>query len=298
MFALIKRFDFLLKLIALGALLYVEVYHLARILGPEYDYFADIVIRYFIFALGLSVVVSTLSWLYRRGKKMKPSQVDNVTLGLQNIYYLLITGGLIMTALGFWKIDFKTLFTTLSIVAAAIAIISKDFIAEIISGIIISFSREISIDDYVKIGDHKGKIIDITLTKIALLNDDDDLIFMPNTTVFSSQIVNYTKREIKKISIEFEVMIQSLKTVEELENDLIRAIAEFKEHIVPNSYTLKIVEIRRDSLSLKFQYTLDHINRDLEREIRRKTVRRVVNYVKKNLNAASRQPQPESPVKA
>lgn len=297
MFGLIKRLAFPLRVAALGILIYIEVYHLARVLGPEYDYFADIVIRYFIFALGLSVVISILSWLYRRGKKMKPGQVDNVILGLQNIYYLLITGGLIMTILGFWKIDFQTLFTTLSIVAAAIAIISKDFIAEIISGIIISFSKEVSIDDYLKIGEQKGKIIDITLTKIALLNDDDDLIYIPNTMAFSSQIVNYTKREIKKISIEFEVMIQGLKTVEELETDLARAIAEYEEHIVPNSYNLKIVEIRRDSLSLKFQYTLDHINRELEREIRRKTVRQVVNYVKKNLNAA-KQPLAGSPAEA
>ena len=286
MMALIKRFAFPLRVIALSTLMYIEVYHLARVLGTEYDYFADILIRFFIFALGLSVVISILSGFYRRWKKLDPSRADNVIIGLKNIYYLLLTGALIMTILGFWKIDFRTLFTTLSIVAAAIAIISKDFIAEIISGIIISFSREISINDYVKIGDQKGKIIDITLTKIALLNDDDDLIYLPNSKVFSSFIVNYTKREIKKISIEFEVMIQGLKTVEELETDLVRAISEFKQHIVPNSYTLKIVEIRRDSLALKFQYTLDHINRDLEREIRSKTVRRVVHYVKKNLNAA------------
>ena len=33
---------------------------------------------------------------------------------------------------------------------------------------------------------------------------------------------------------------------------------------------------------LKFQYTLYEVNRDLEREIRKKTARRLINYLKGN----------------
>ena len=78
-------------------------------------------------------------------------------------------------------------------------------------------------------------------------------------------------------------MIQAIKTIEELETDLIHAISDYEGHIEPESYNLKIVEIRKDSLSLKFQYVFQEINRELERDIRRKTVRRIVNYVKMNL---------------
>ncbi|MCB9293915.1 MAG: mechanosensitive ion channel [Lewinellaceae bacterium] len=141
-----------------------------------------------------------------------------------------------------------------------------------------------TIDDYIRIGDQKEKVIDINFTKIALLNEDDDVIFIPNAKFFSSEIVNYTKREIKKVNIEFEVLIQNIKTVEELEADLIHAISDYEIHIERGSYNLRIVEIRKDSLSLKFQYDfLREINRELEREIRRKTARRIVNYVKQNL---------------
>lgn len=240
----------------------------------------SIVVGFLIFALSASLAFTLLAWLYRRSKKIRPGKNDNVIIGLQNIYYIVFTAALLTTLLGFWGIDLKTLFTSLSIVAAAIAIISKDYISEIISGIIISFSSEISIDDYVKIGDHRGKIIDIHLTKIALLNEDDDLIFLPNNKVFTSEIVNYTRRDIKKVSIDFELMIPSLSTVEALEADLIAAVSEYQDMIVPDSYNLKIVELRRDSLALKFQYVIKMVDRDLEREIRRKTVRQVVNYVK------------------
>ena len=278
----LKIFLFFLKVVALSLLLLARHYQLYFWFGP-YQHQADITIGFFIFALTASVLVSVLVWLYRRREKIPVGKANNVIIGLNNIYYIILLGAALMTILGFWGIDFKTLFTTLSIVAAAIAIISKDYIAEIISGIIISFSGEVVIDDYIRIGDQKGKIIDINFTKIALLNEDDDVIFIPNAKFFSSEIVNYTRREIKKVSIEFELMIQAIKTIEELETDLIHAISDYQGHIEAESYNLKIVEIRKDSLSLKFQYTFQEINRELERDIRRKTVRRIVNYVKKNL---------------
>ncbi|MCB0567200.1 MAG: mechanosensitive ion channel family protein [Phaeodactylibacter sp.] len=278
----LKIFLFFLKVVALSLLLLARHYQLYFWFGP-YQHQADITIGFFIFALTASVLVSVLVWLYRRREKIPVGKANNVIIGLNNIYYIILVGAALMTILGFWGIDFKTLFTTLSIVAAAIAIISKDYIAEIISGIIISFSGEVVIDDYIRIGDQKGKIIDINFTKIALLNEDDDVIFIPNAKFFSSEIVNYTRREIKKVSIEFELMIQAIKTIEELETDLIHAISDYQGHIEAESYNLKIVEIRKDSLSLKFQYTFQEINRELERDIRRKTVRRIVNYVKKNL---------------
>ena len=278
----LKIFLFFLKVVALSLLLLARHYQLYFWFGP-YQHQADITIGFFIFALTASVLVSVLVWLYRRREKIPVGKANNVIIGLNNIYYIILVGAALMTILGFWGIDFKTLFTTLSIVAAAIAIISKDYIAEIISGIIISFSGEVVIDDYIRIGDQKGKIIDINFTKIALLNEDDDVIFIPNAKFFSSEIVNYTRREIKKVSIEFELMIQAIKTIEELETDLIHAISDYQGHIEAESYNLKIVEIRKDSLSLKFQYTFQEINRELERDIRRKTVRRIVNYVKMNL---------------
>lgn len=279
----LKILFFLLKVAVLSLLLLARHYELFPRFGA-YQQQADITISFVIFALTASVLVSTLAWLYRRRENIPAGKADNVIIGLNNIYYLILVGAAMMTILGYWGIDFKTLFTTLSIVAAAIAIISKDYIAEIISGIIISFSGEVAIDDYIRIGDQKGKVIDINFTKIALLNEDDDVIFIPNAKFFSSEIVNYTKREIKKVNIEFEVLIQNIKTVEELEADLIHAISDYEIHIERGSYNLRIVEIRKDSLSLKFQYDfLREINRELEREIRRKTARRIVNYVKQNL---------------
>jgi small-conductance mechanosensitive channel len=249
--------------------------------GHRFSQPVDSVLNFLVFILGVNLLVIILSAFYRRRQKLPKGKRDNVLAGLDNIYFLLMAGAVVMTLLSFFGIDTKSLFTGLSIVAAAIAIITKDYISNIISGIAVSFSDEISIDDYVKIGEHKGKVTDISISRIALLNDDDDIIFIPNNTVFVSDIINYTKKGIRKVNIEFEVDLAHLDTIEELENDLVDSLAEFHDHIEEGSFRLKIVDIRKDNLSLKFQYVLKQINRELEREIRKKTVRRLVNHIKR-----------------
>lgn len=284
-----RRIILFAGVLVLALLVYTRPHYHQWLASLDMDYgVIDLVMGFLIFILSANLVVVFLSWLYRRSKGLKPGEADNIILALQNIYYLLVAGAIITTVIGFFGIDPKALFTSLSIVAAAIAIISKEYISEIISGIIIGFSsNEISVGDYIKIGSHKGKIIDIGLTKIAFLNEDDDIIFMPNTQVFSSQIVNYTKKQIRRVSLEFEVALSAVQSVEQLEAELTKALRDYREYIEPGSYLLRVVEIRKDSLSLKFQYLLRQINREMELEIRRKTVRHIVVYVKNNMGATA-----------
>jgi small-conductance mechanosensitive channel len=179
----------------------------------------------------------------------------------------------------FLGFDLFTFFTSLSIFAAALAILSKDYISNVVSGTLIAFSDEINIGDTVQIGGKKGKVTDITLSKFILLNDDDDFVILPNSTVFSNEIINYTRREIRKTSIDFEIDIKHMKNVEELEDELILSLTGFHQLIRPESYRLKIVEIKKDFVSLKFQYVLDKPDRELERDIRRATIRRVLQII-------------------
>ena len=130
---------------------------------------------------------------------------DNFTAGLSQIariVYSLIFGVLVLSL---FSISMKEAITTLSLLAAALVLITKDYISNLINGMYMTFARIVNIGDTVKIADTKGKIIDITLSNVHLLNEDDDIVYIPNNNVFTSQIINYTRRELKKSSIDFEL---------------------------------------------------------------------------------------------
>lgn len=203
-------------------------------------------------------------------------------LGIDNIRILVFSMAVVVLVLGFFGIDPKTLLTGLSIVAAAIAIVTREYITNIIGGIAISFSDEISIGDYIRMDAFKGRVTDITITRIALLTNDDEIVYIPHTKIFTSEVVNYTKSGIRRVSIEFEISIEALTTVETFEQDLIENISEYHDHIESGSFWLKIQEIHKDSVGMKFQFVLKAINRRLELEIRKKTVRTIVNHIRRH----------------
>lgn len=235
------------------------------------------ILKFTLFIVGLDLLFDLMVTIYRRRKKLDAIKKDNITVGLKNLYYFIVFTGLILLTLSFLNIDLKTVFTTLSIVAAAIAIVSKDFLAALLGGFIITFSKELSIGDEVKIGEHKGKIIDINLTKLNIKTEDDDIIFIPNDKAYNSEIINFTKVDNKKVNIRFELPITSIGSVEKLEQDLIDTLEEYHQYLNRDSFFLKITQVEKDGIGFIFQYILEKSNIDIERQIRRKTVRKVIN---------------------
>lgn len=244
----------------------------------KYDYYVVVMVQFATYMLGFYIIKDWLVRLYRRRQPLLSRQ-DNFTLGLSHIYNIVLIIGVIVTVMALFKVDIKQFFVSLTVIAAAIAIISKDYIANVVNGMILTFSDELSLGDYVKINEYKGRIININLSNIHLLNDDDDLIYIPNNTVFNGIVLNYTKRDTKKISIDFTINLDKLAGIEQLEVELARHLSEYARHIVPESFNLKVENIEKDSVSLKFQYVLKEQNKDLEKEIRRKTVRKVVQLI-------------------
>lgn len=240
-----------------------------------------IILHFFFVFFAFSLLLRFLSIGYRRRKQLPFNKKDNVTVGLTNIFMMVIVIYGLVAVFSLFGIRFSQMFTSLSIGAAAIAIILKDFVADVISGILITFSNEIKIDDHVKIGELRGKIIDINITKTTLLNDDDDLVFLPNNKVFSAETINYSKKPLNRTSIDFEVAKGQFSSVRDMENALIDVLADDSADIAPESYRLQVVAIHKDYLALKFQYQLNEFDRRREREIREKAVRYIVDFTSK-----------------
>jgi MscS family membrane protein len=272
-------FSILLKVLLLGAAVYGR-YFLDYV--PDTPVERNLVytsLRLVMVLLVLNLVYEVVRSIYRSRNRLSDLLHDTFIIGLRNVFILVSGAAVGATLFGYFGIDFKTLFTTLSFVAAAIAIVTKDFINDMLIGIYLGFSRDFDINDYVKIGTEKGKILEIGLLKIKMLNDDDDILIIPNTRFHTSEVTNYTKRDISLMSIDFQISLGKIKGIDELEAELIHSLEPYVEFIHPDSFLLKIEEVKKEHLDLKFQYRLKVLDRDMQRLIRRKTVRRVLSYI-------------------
>jgi small-conductance mechanosensitive channel len=179
-----------------------------------------------------------------------------------------------------FDVSVKEAITSLSLIAAAIVLMTKDYISNLINGMYITFSKLVNIGDNVKIDDHKGKILDITLTNVHLLNDDDDIIYIPNNIVFSGEIINFTRRELKKSYVDFELCTADLQPVPELEKAIIQSLGELDNLIQGGSYNLKVASIKFEYTSFKFQFILrDPLNKEHDKRVRRHIIQFVVAHI-------------------
>lgn len=237
-------------------------------------------IEFVLFVSGTELAKHIFAHYYRKKKHLKPNSNDNFIEALNNLHYIIIFFAVLTTLLSFFDIHIIDVITSLSIVAAAIAIVSKEYVSNIMSGLLTAFGRELEIGDNIQILHHKGKVHSFSLSKVVLLNDDDDVVFIPNNLVFSTDFTNYSKRRVKKTSIDFDLNVKFMRPAEEIEKFLGFAIEDYLEMIDPKSIYLRIEEVKAEYVSFKFQYILLNGNRELEREIRRKVKRQIVLLLK------------------
>ena len=228
------------------------------------------------------IIIDGIALWYKIDRKHGSGKLrDNLIVGLSNLFSIISVIAIILGLLSMFGLNPNEVFTSLSIVAAALAIISKDFIAEIIVGLFNGFSTKIELDDYIKVGDQKGKIIDIGLQKVTLMNDDDDIIYIPNLRFYNADIINYTKRDIRRMSVEFHIDPRYIEDLPGIEAALAQTLSPYQLYLEEGSQELKVVNIEKDHIELKYQYTLKTLSRDVQREIRKKLMRTMMDSLKK-----------------
>ena len=205
---------------------------------------------------------------------------DNFTIGINHISTIIY--GLMVTALvmSLLNISIKEAITTLSLIAAALVVMTKDYIANVINGMYMTFTKTINIGDQVAIGNSRGKILDITLTNVHLLNEDDDIIYIPNNRIFSEEIINYTRRDLKKSSIDFQINPSTIHDIDQLEISIWDCIKDFHGDIMPDTFAIKTVNIGFQSVDLKIHYILkDPLNKAIDHQIKKIIKRKLIHLL-------------------
>lgn len=238
----------------------------------DYPFINQVTSALFIFlgpSLTVSIVRLIIIFWYIKKHRFKNNIKDNFILGINRIESILNAVIFALAFIGFLGKDPVTFLTSITIVAAALALTFKDYITNMINGLIIMFSDQLSLGDHIKVQDIEGKIIDITLINMILQNEDNDMVIIPNSVVFSAVIINQSKQNIKKLSVEFQVSLHFGYTPDTLESYLKKVVMRYAAYIVVDGLSVKTIAITKDEARFKVQALLIQYDKVKEREIRR-----------------------------
>ena len=210
-------------------------------------------------------------------KKITNSLHSNFVLGINRIASLLNVIILLIAIMIFFEINPKEFLSSITIVAAAIALLSRDYIINMLNGLIIMFSDQITLGDYIGVGEHQGRIKDITLLNIVILNEDYDLVMIPNSLILTANVVNYSRQNVRKLTFDFETAKHSRLNVDEMEKNLKLIVEPYHQEVLINSLSLKTMSILKDVVKMKLQVQLNNQSRESEKKIQRIINQSIIN---------------------
>jgi len=151
------------------------------------EYIVPFCIKLFIVTLIGSIIYS-ITFMVRQWIKTTCQTADikqeNYNRIQKGAYYTIVLIGsmILLQNIG---IQLTPIITLLGIIGVALGYALKDFVANIIAGILLITYPPFKINDYIKIKDWQGKVIDINI-RVTTLQEGNTTVFVPNSILFTS----------------------------------------------------------------------------------------------------------------
>lgn len=129
-------------------------------------------------------------------------QIDPTLLGmLRAIVKTLLLSLAVLIILGYLGIPVTSLVALLSVAGLAVSLSIQNFLNNVTGGIQLLISRPFKVGDYISAGGCEGTVHEIGMFYTKIMTADNKLIQLPNSTVVSANITNYTHEPMRRVSL-------------------------------------------------------------------------------------------------
>ncbi len=130
----------------------------------------------------------------------------------------------LIIVLGILGIPITSLVAVLSVVGLALSLAVQGSLSNLAGGITILATKPFKVDDFVEVGGVSGTVVDIGLFYTKLCTSDKKDIFIPNGSISSSTIINYSSEPNRKLVLKFTASYDApIATVKEALMEVVKA---------------------------------------------------------------------------
>lgn len=273
-----------IKFVLLGGAIYLSEIYTVRI--EDTPYLTEVV-QLFIIYLSLSIFFVVASqfiiFAYRKKNNRPENFVDNFTIGITKLSRFFFIFIFILVFVDVAIIDIVELITSLAIGAFLIGLVFKDYVINFLNGVYFMFSGKLRLGEYVKIGDTRGRIKDLTFNHVEMITDTKNIAYVPNTAAKGKEILNFTRSTVKNIYVEFTLAKEYYAHYKELKRQLEkRALKEYEDSLTgKEKVKIHARSIDKDKVTWEVEYIVSSFRFDLENELRLFTMQTVLDFINK-----------------
>jgi len=156
-----------------------------------------------IFVIG-KWIAKKLSGLIK--KVMERGEIDpTLSAFIASIIDIILMVVVVLAAIKNLGIDTTSFIAILGAAGLAIGLALQGTFGNIGSGVILILFRPFEVGNFVSVGGESGTVEAITLFNTTLLTPDNKVILIPNSTVASGNITNFSKKEERRVDFVFGI---------------------------------------------------------------------------------------------
>lgn len=124
---------------------------------------------------------------------------------LKNLILVLIIVFALASVLAQFGFDIVSLVAGLGIVGLAVGFAAQSTLANFIAGITILVEQSFQVGDWIRLGDKEGRVVKISLRATQILDRDNIIIIIPNSTMSSSEVTNLTSKKMIRFAVKARI---------------------------------------------------------------------------------------------
>ncbi len=146
-------------------------------------------------------------WLARRlstglERVLTRARVDSTLSGfLRRVSYAVMLVLVVITALGAIGVPNTSMFAVLGAAGLAVGLALKDSLSNIASGVMLIVLRPFRVGDHVIAAGQEGTVLEVRIFQTRIRAFDQRLIILPNSTITTAPIINYSSLPTRRIEI-------------------------------------------------------------------------------------------------
>lgn len=166
-----------------------------------------LVLSVIVFFLG-KLLIKLLLKIFPNGKKFEHLD-DTVRIFLNNFIKITLYCVLAIVIVSIMGIPMASVITVFATAGAAIALAVQGSLANFMGGIMLLIFRPIKVGEFINVGDATGTVTEVGFFYTQVKTGDNIHISIPNGTMTSSIITNYSREDIRRADITIGVAYAS-----------------------------------------------------------------------------------------
>ena len=194
----------------------------------------------------------------RLSQRIDPNQVNTLMQLVGWVVKFFVVFIYITILLEFFGISITAVTAVLGLGGLALSLAAQDTIADFISGIIILIDQPFRVGDRIQVDkvDTWGDVVEIGMRSTKILTRDNRLVIIPNSTIGSSAVVNYTFPD-SRYRVQIELGIGYGQDIDEIRRVIVEAVEKVDNVLEDKPVDALFLEFGETTMTFRVRWWID-----------------------------------------